>query len=108
MHPRRLLALVAATVAVAACAFDARARPEVRSDFVRDATCPADRVTVAQASAPAPPPDVAADPGRLAVWNDQPRQHHEYVARGCGQELRYACWPVSGTEPPYPYDCVRE
>lgn len=64
-----------------------------RDAFVREATCPADRVTVVQAAPDPAPARIAADPGRLALWNAEAAQRAEsqFVARGCGQTIRYSC-----------------
>ncbi len=95
-----LLALVAPLVACTGYFSTASA---VRAQFVRDATCPSSRVAVAHAPANPPPPEVAADPGRLALWNDEAKKSPDYVASGCGQERRYACSPYG--DYPYHYDC---
>ncbi|HEY2745746.1 MAG TPA: hypothetical protein VGL86_14020 [Polyangia bacterium] len=76
----------------------------VRAQFVHDATCPSGRVTVAHAGPKTPPPEVAADPGRLALWNDEAKKSPDYVASGCGQERRYAC--VAYGDYPYHYTCT--
>ena len=64
-----------------------------RSTFVHSVICPADRVTVAQAKPEAAPPEIAADAGRLAVWNEdaERRAKSTYVASGCGTERVYRC-----------------
>lgn len=74
-----------------------------RDQFVADATCPADRVTVAHDPKPAPP-DVAADPGRLALWSSEAESSPIYTARGCGQQRSYACDPQGDW--PYSYQCI--
>jgi hypothetical protein len=64
-----------------------------RSQFVRLASCPDNRVSVTHEAPEAAPQDIAADPPRLAVWNadaDRRAKSH-YVARGCGQVHRYFC-----------------
>lgn len=50
-------------------------------------------------TAGAPPPDVATDPGRLAVWrstaSDDIADYYDMTAirvRGCGTEQTYLCW----------------
>jgi len=83
-------ALLLVSLLLASCAtYEGTAR----SAFVHDASCPADRVTVARAQLPAPPADVAADPARLALWKDdaEKRAEHRIVVTGCGQERRYDC-----------------
>ena len=81
-----------------------------RDDFARVATCPPNRVTVARQQPPpvahtdatplvSPPPDVAADPGRLAFWTKEhppadptTRQPPPlFVAEGCRQRGVYVC-----------------
>jgi hypothetical protein len=76
-----------------------------RAQFVEDVTCPANRVTVVHAPASTPPPDIAADPGRLALWSSQAKQSPTYVTTGCGQERRYFCTAYGNY--PYQYNCVR-
>jgi hypothetical protein len=85
---KRLLALVPMLV-VACSSLESNAR----SDFARQNSCPEDRVTIAHAPPRRAPPEVAADPGRLAVWNDNEakRSSHYYVASGCGHESLYLC-----------------
>ncbi len=63
-------------------------------------------MTVAHAPTPPPPEDIAADPGRLAVWNADAAKSTHYVARGCGQEQLYVCQNDGGSWP-YSYSCVR-
>ena len=85
--------------------------------FTREFSCPGDRVAVVprpevdvftkmSGSAPAqPPPDVAADRGRLAVWNeDRAKSEAFYRARfkayevsGCGKSALYACSHPNGS-----------
>ena len=78
-----------------------------RSEFARQDSCPEDRVTVTHAPPRPAPPDVAADPGRLAVWNDNEAKRSQpyYVASGCGQQRRYLCERRHGDEAALP-DCV--
>ena len=72
----------------AACLAAYNSKIAVRDQFVTDVTCPKDRVTVSPTAANLPPPDVAADPARLALWHSQALP--EYLARGCGQEIRFS------------------
>lgn len=89
---------------LAGCAADA---PTVARDaFVAAASCPADRVTVTRGDGSAPPPDVAADPGRLAVWRSAQENGPNFIARGCNQERRYSCVAINYTSPPYSYKCA--
>jgi hypothetical protein len=85
---RRLLVL-ALLGGVACVSLESNAR----SDFARQNSCPEDRVTIAHAPPRQAPPDVAADPGRLALWNENEanRSSHYYVASGCGYESLYLC-----------------
>ena len=78
-----------------------------RSEFARENSCPEERVVVSHAPPRPAPPDVAADPGRLAVWNDNEakRSRIYYVARGCGHESRYLCEHRSQENDPEP-DCL--
>ncbi|MGH7285717.1 MAG: tetratricopeptide repeat protein [Polyangiaceae bacterium] len=73
-----------------------------RAKFAETSACPANKVVVTEEKGaplpPAPPPpDVAADPGKLAVWKQEDQDRREsaaatvYVAKGCGQEKSYNC-----------------
>jgi hypothetical protein len=73
-----------------------------RAEFVKDASCPADRASVAH-PASAPPPDVAADPDRLRIWKAEAEKSRVYSAQGCGQERTYRCEPYGDW--PYHYQC---
>ena len=78
-----------------------------RSKFSRRYSCPEDRLTMrrlvvnreALLVAPAPPPDVAADPGRLAIWRanaiDDVKDYWDMTAvrvQGCDIDRTYLCW----------------
>jgi len=96
-----LAVVIAAGIDVASCVPAAR---EVTSTFVASASCPADRVTVTQLDTrpetgtpgPEPPPEIAADPERAAIyrqthpgkWVDA---HRTFAAEGCGQREVYVC-----------------
>jgi hypothetical protein len=97
--------VVAAAASVVACRSD---ETIAREQFASRFTCPEERITVTPRKdltsvdltfRPQPPPsDVAADPGRLELWNkDQARRAAEYEgksvveARGCGHELLFIC-----------------
>ena len=71
------------------------AAQEVRADFSKANSCPAERITATATSAAAvtPPPEVAADPGRLAVWqqNQTADPKKRFDVTGCGQHVRFAC-----------------
>ena len=84
-----------------------------KETFAKDYSCPADRVesrdrpdlrhssfdTGPTTPTPKPPPDIAADPARLAMW--QRRHQHDPTeldsttdveeARGCGKQAFYFC-----------------
>jgi hypothetical protein len=79
-----------------------------KQTFSKQFTCPPDRVESrarpdlkpsAFKKAKTPPPDVAADPGRLKMWNDQQEKAltasdgMDWIAeaRGCGQQAFYSC-----------------
>ena len=84
---------------------------EVREVFAEDNNCPEDRVEVKKRSdlsawsvstgglVKKPPPDVAADPERLAMWQKKRKQLQKnsernswvFEARGCGQEAILVC-----------------
>ena len=73
-----------------------------RDDFSRDHTCPVDRVEArvrkdirpsSLAKAETPPAEIAADPGRLKMWQDERAKNAQYAdsnrtiveVRGCGK-----------------------
>ena len=73
-----------------------------RAQFAQAAQCPAADISVTeQPGAPVapsnPPPEIAADPGKLAIWrrDDDERRADAaatvYIAKGCGQEKHYTC-----------------
>jgi hypothetical protein len=83
-----------------------------RSNFSRSFTCPADRVEVRPRpdlhpsnwfKPRTPSAEIAADPGRLKMWQDQQEKlrtstdsyHWIYEARGCGHESLYECGRTS-------------
>ena len=89
----------------------------VKTAFVEAESCPAERVTVGRTTrpdwlkappslpVPPPPPEVAANPARLKVYNDEhapPADPHAnpnhafYVGQGCGHADVYECRVVSG------------
>jgi len=78
-----------------------------RSEFARENSCPEGRVTVSHAPPRPAPPDVAADPQRLAVWNDTEakRQTHFYMVTGCGRQNVYLCEHRYGDDFALP-DCI--
>ena len=74
-----------------------------RNTFVKDKTCPLERVTATRhAPMIAPPPsDIAADPERMRMWTENRQQqivgHTFMAAAGCGSETVYDCMKPSGT-----------
>jgi len=118
------LALIAAVMLVACNSDETMAR----ESFARQFTCPNERITVTPRKdlvavdltfrPEAPPKDIAADPGRLAIWQkEEARRAAEYEgksviqARGCEHEVFYICGQlrvsVGATRPgcrnaPYP------
>jgi hypothetical protein len=77
-----------------------------RQEFSNQFTCPASSITVTERSdldadeiehgpPPKPPPEVAADPVRLDLWNKQHQPIHTghtiYQAEGCNHEVFYSC-----------------
>jgi hypothetical protein len=71
--------------------------------FATDHSCPLERVTAQRTQNPAqPPPEIAADPARLAMWNQQqaqlPRTHYVAV-QGCNTASTYMCVHGTGEAP---------
>jgi hypothetical protein len=79
-----------------------------REAFSKEFTCPADRVEVRERpdvkmsmlrETSKPPADVAADPGRLAMWNAEQEKSRTnadglcemFEARGCNQQTLMCC-----------------
>jgi hypothetical protein len=68
-----------------------------RRAFAYSKTCPMSRVTAANHAPviPAPPPDVAADAERLAMWKQTQEQQYAgsyfWTATGCGADALYVC-----------------
>ena len=98
MKARALVVLTAISSVIACQASDHSARAK----FAEAAACPSASVTVTEEKGAPPPPskppaDVAADPGKLAVWKQEDAERRQsaaatvYVAKGCGQEKRYDC-----------------
>ena len=53
--------------------------------------CPVERIVVAPSAPAAPPPDIAADPQRLALWQASHGETSHFVVEGCGKRLTYKC-----------------
>ncbi len=107
------LSIASSGLAIAACSSASQAR----ADFAQSYTCPPERVAVtswpsaaqrehyssvrAPTAQPSPPPDVAADPARLRMWQTEReakrKQEEEvsscdgYEVTGCGQQHFYCC-----------------
>jgi hypothetical protein len=81
---------------------------DVKKEFSKDNTCPVERVEARERPElkpsqlewnPAPPAEIAADPGRFAMWKaERDKQNaytdgrdHVFEARGCGHQTLYAC-----------------
>ena len=113
--PRIRLALVVASLGLVGCGMPLETG--AAQYFVRSQTCPRDRVAVVERpdlpphvvlrGADAPPPaDIAADPGRLALWNKQQADRNAdiddvaktYRVTGCQQATTYICWHPSKYE----------
>jgi hypothetical protein len=79
-----------------------------KADFSKSFTCPPDRVEVRARpelhpsdwlERRTPPSEVASDPGRLKMWQDEQEKlrisvdtyHSIYEARGCGHQMLYEC-----------------
>jgi hypothetical protein len=66
------------------------------AQFAIDNSCPSERVTAQRIPNPARPPhDIAADPPRLAMWEQQQHEHTHHVrfvaVRGCNVDAIYQC-----------------
>jgi hypothetical protein len=100
-----IVGALAAAIGLSACKSKEQGAKE---HFSQDATCPEDRVEVRARTdlkpsmwlpKETPPASIAADPGRLAMWQDARDQRLAstdsrddiFEARGCGQQKVYAC-----------------
>ncbi len=54
-------------------------------------SCPDDRIRVSAAGVPTPPPAVAADPARLAVWQKSHTNAHLLDVSGCDHKKEFDC-----------------
>ena len=98
-------------LAVASCGSGCAPAPDALFDeavlrFGSEHSCPADRLQVKHAEVPLPdlveskpPAEVAADAGRLAVWNETVSKElarYEHLTAvdvaGCGSHGTYFCW----------------
>lgn len=80
---------------------------DVKEQFSHEFTCPTERIEArarpelkpSMLERPASPPaEIAADPGRRAVWQAERDKHLAYIdgdrvfeARGCGHQTLYTC-----------------
>lgn len=88
-------------LAIGGCAQETEILAGARWQFAKQISCPEDRVTAnvdpqsAAQDARPPPPEVAADPDRLAMYDKQAEAEavlgRWVVVTGCGQEARYHC-----------------
>ncbi len=94
---------------VVACTARPTNKDEAQAQFVKAFSCPKERTTATDrpdlnaydlnfGPSPAPPADVAADPGRLAEWKKQEQKLREgynnsaiVQVRGCDHETYYSC-----------------
>ena len=117
LAPRPRLALIA-TLTVASLTGCKSREEQAREQFSNAVSCPASKVKVRElegvtaqeirdehdTSKPKPPPEVAADPERLEVWEENEAKQRRANARepgfgsdvfevkGCGETITYECW----------------
>lgn len=105
-----LVTFVPLTMTLGMLASCASLSGEAGNEFARTASCPPDRVTVLSRVGPgfvpeeSPPPDVAADPERLAFWRQQQEARTQamfggcewFEASGCGQREILCCEHPTG------------
>jgi hypothetical protein len=111
MNPSNRTTRIAALAAIGLLTSCASLGGEARSEFARATSCPPDRVTVDprpgyQPPIPeeSPPPDIAADPARVAFWQQQREAKRRelfggcewFESSGCGQRNIYCCEHPSG------------
>lgn len=101
----RLVAVVGVLVLVSGCK---SVTEGARERFSKDHSCPLDRVEVRMRedlrpsdleTRPKPSPEIAADPGRLRVWQEEETKARELSdrgekmveVRGCAVQTLYAC-----------------
>lgn len=100
------LGLVAAALALTGCEpapRGAATADAARREFSSADFCPMDRVEAERLSPmPPPPPAIASDPERMAMWRARFETHLDPKARqtiavaGCGDRATYACWDWVG------------
>jgi hypothetical protein len=115
---RSRCALLAALFAASLTGCKSR-EEQARDEFSEAVSCPASKIEVRElegvtahdvrekhnpTAKPKPPADVAADPERLAVWEEkQDKQRRAsqrepgfgsdvFEAKGCGETITYECW----------------
>jgi hypothetical protein len=71
------------------------ARDDAIATFSRSFSCPKDGLTVAEREA-TPPPDVATDPDRLAVWQKVHSSGSYFLIEGCGESRSFMCTGSGG------------
>jgi hypothetical protein len=60
-----------------------------QKEFSRLKTCPIERVKITDRDSP--PPEIANDPKRLALWRQSRKGVFRFVAEGCGSNLLLNC-----------------
>jgi hypothetical protein len=76
------------------CSVQSTARSAASSSW----SCPEDRIQITPVADPSssPPPDIAADPARLALWQKSQAsqvEHRDFAASGCGRTGNVICEP---------------
>jgi hypothetical protein len=102
---KRALGAATACLAISSCQ---GLSDGAKESFSTEHTCPVDRVEARArpdlqhssfSTAERPPADIAADPGRLAMWQAREEKtrtawdstYEIYEARGCGKQAFYGC-----------------
>ena len=79
-----------------------------RESFSQLYHCPAQRVIVSKETGrpylPAPPPEIANDPERLAMYEH--RKEVVWLAKGCNEQAYYRCYRPVITEPAWHCDRI--
>jgi hypothetical protein len=109
------VASVAALVALCACGQPRSFSGAAQEEFSKTYSCPKERVAVTERTdlksydlengpRPAPPAEVARDPGRLAEWNKRQQSNEEgykydhiFFVKGCDHETYYRCTTAEST-----------